>query len=393
MSENLLNPNKKICYISYFNVRDGRVMSNQVFNTLTSLGVYCNLYLLTHFIGKNEFIKRVGNYGVSINFKLVRLPVLPAKSFIFQQINRFFYSFFSIFYLKFHKFDYIYTRDFAFIYFLSFLPNFLKPKCPVIFEAHKIFHKVSNKVNFAQEERAYDVVDLFVATSENCKKDLASDFSIKKENILVAPNGVNVEHFQRQSFDKKILKKYSLSDKDKILVYSGSFLWWKGVDDLVRAMKYVKIKNAKLLLIGGYGKEYDEMVELVKKEKLEKKIVFTGYLPQSEMIDLLYCSKIAIIPNNKSEEGENYTSPIKLFEYMSCGLPIIASDLKAMRAVLKEKKNGMFFQPEDEKDLAEKIDNLLNDEKLMELMSKNNKRDVKQYTWEEKAREINIFLD
>jgi|GEM_PF-50863 len=385
-----------ICYVSYINLKSSKASTSQVFNTLYALGKKYEIVFLTHFITKRKLLERVKNYGIKMNFRVARVPSFPAESFWFQQINRFLYSISVLLYLLYkgsRTFDYIYTRDFAFIYFLSFIPSFLRPKVKIIFESHKIFHKVSDVVSLSQEKKAYDIVDFFVATSEQCKKDLVHDFGIQESNVLVAPNGVNLNHFQKYSPKKKVLAKYKISNNEKVLVYSGSFFWWKGVDDLIRAMKYVKTKDVKLLLIGGNDEDFNEMVELVKKEGLEEKVVFTGYLPQFEMMDLLYSSNIAIMPNNFSVEGENYTSPMKLFEYMSCGLPMIASDLKAMKIVLKDKRNSLFFLPEDERDLARKIDSLLNDKVLMSSMSKNNREDVQKYTWDRRIEKIQVYLE
>ncbi len=396
MKSSCKNKPSSICYVSYINLNSSKASTSQVFNTLYALGKKYEVVFLTHFVTKRKLFERLKNYGVKINFRVVRVLSFPATSFWLQQINRFFYSLSVLLYLickGSRTFDCIYTRDFAFIYFLSFAPSFLRPKIKIIFESHKIFHKVPDVVNLAQEKKAYDIVDVFVATSEQCKTDLVNDFDIEESNVLVAPNGVNLDHFQKYTPKKNALAKYGISKDEKILVYSGSFFWWKGVDDLIRAMNYVKTKNVKLLLIGGNDEDFDNMVELVKKEGLEDKVVFTGYLSQFEMMDLLYSSHIAIMPNNVSVEGENYTSPIKLFEYMSCGLPLIASDLKAMRVVLKDKRNSLFFLPEDEKDLARNIDLLLNDKVLMSSMIKNNKKDIEQYTWEKRTEKIQSYLE
>jgi glycosyltransferase involved in cell wall biosynthesis len=131
----------------------------------------------------------------------------------------------------------------------------------------------------------------------------------------------------------------------------------------------------------------------VEKEKLEERVIFTGYLDHKEMIALLHLSDVGILPNNRSEEGERYTSPVKLYEYMACGLPIIASSLDSIKEIIQEPRNCLFFKPEDQRDLALKIESLLSNKVLLDKMSQNNKKDVEEYTWEKKAKKIFQFLD
>lgn len=383
---------KKVLYLYCAGVNENRAAINQLLNTINSLSKYWDIHYIIPWISNLDFVKVLEKYQLKKQFHIIKVPVFFVGKIFPLFVSQFFYSLFSFFFFT-KKYDYIYTRDFSVIYFLSFIPKYLRPKIPIIFESHKIFHKTSKIVSFKQEQRAYKIVDYFVATSNNCKEDLEKYFSILGNNIVVTPNGVDIKHFEREDVNNSILSKYNLKENNKILVYHGSFLWWKGVDDLVKSLHYIKDLNIKLLLIGGYGKDFDEMKELVRKEELEERVVFTGYLDHGEMIDLLYLSDIGILPNNKSEEGERYTSPVKLYEYMVCGLPVIASSLPSIKEIIKEPRNCLFFEPENQKDLAWKVENLLSNKGLIAKMSQNNKKDVLKYTWDKKARKIDQFLE
>lgn len=384
---------KKLLYLYYINYRFSRVTINQFLKTMDGLSRYYSVHYLSPWLSKTSLQLIKSNFSIKQNWTLTRLPIFPFRDetgiFIFQLV----YSIFGYLYYLFNQVDYIYTRDFSIVYFLSLLPNWLRPKTKIIFEIHKIYHKTSDKVSYKQENRANQIVDSFVATSNNCKDDLIALFNIGENRIIVAPNGVDLDHFQRNVVDFKILDKFALNDQDKVIAYAGSFKWWKGVDDLIQAMHFVKDGKAKLLLIGGSGENLEKMKSIVESEDLEHQVKFTGHLSQKDMIELLYCVQVAVLPNNKSIEGEHYTSPVKLFEYMACGLPIIASNLEAINELIKEPDNCLFFEPENEKDLAQKIDQLLENPQLRKTMGNNNRKDVEKFTWDQKAIKIHRFLN
>ena len=83
-----------------------------------------------------------------------------------------------------------------------------------------------------------------------------------------------------------------------------------------------------------------------------------------------------------------YASPNKLFEYMASGKPIIASDLPSINEVVSHNQSALLFKPDDSADLTRKIYQLVNDEKLSNIISSNSLNLVDNYTWETKARNM-----
>ena len=99
-----------------------------------------------------------------------------------------------------------------------------------------------------------------------------------------------------------------------------------------------------------------------------------------------------VLPNKKEEKiSELYTSPLKLFEYMASGRPIIASDLPSLREVLDE-NSAVFFESGDSSQLAESIKNILNNENLGRSISSRAFEKVKNHTWENRAKKILDFV-
>ena len=94
----------------------------------------------------------------------------------------------------------------------------------------------------------------------------------------------------------------------------------------------------------------------------------------------------------RSAFGTSFTSPLKLFEYMAAARPIVASDLPALREVLRDGENALLVPPEDPVALAVAIRRLQEDPALAERLAGQAARDVRAYTWEERGRRIVEFL-
>ena len=97
---------------------------------------------------------------------------------------------------------------------------------------------------------------------------------------------------------------------------------------------------------------------------------------------------MGVIANKKEAIGAKYTSPLKLFEYMACGLPIVAPRLSFAQEILREGRNCLFFQAENEKDLARKIEELFYNPSLAKKLSSCNIADAQNYSWSKRAQNL-----
>jgi glycosyltransferase involved in cell wall biosynthesis len=101
---------------------------------------------------------------------------------------------------------------------------------------------------------------------------------------------------------------------------------------------------------------------------------------------------ILVIPNSGKEDiSRLYTSPMKLFEYMASGVPVVASDLPSIREILSE-NNSVLFIPDDANSLADAIKKILGNPALADKISKQALSDVQKYTWNNRAKEIISFI-
>jgi len=211
-----------------------------------------------------------------------------------------------------------------------------------------------------------------------------------ENKIFVASDGVDLEKFDIKIEKVQARKKINLPLDKKIALYSGSlYLYdWKGVDIFLAAAESLP-ESYLVVLVGGEPGE----VAKIKETYTGNNILLAGFKRREEIPYYLKAADVLILPNKQGEKlSESYTSPLKLFEYMASGTPIIASDLPSLREILNE-KNCIFFKPNDAADLAKKIEFLLtNNNEFARRTAEQAYSDVKNYTWEERARNIINFI-
>ncbi|HNV97636.1 MAG TPA: glycosyltransferase family 4 protein, partial [bacterium] len=296
---------------------------------------------------------------------------LPFDKFLFGKaiyLNNLFFLIKSLF-LKFQKNDLIYTRspEIAWLFSLR--------KHNVFFEAHNwpcskswIYKKMLKNVK------------LLV-----CNSNGTADHHIKNglNNVMVCHNGVDLEKFSI-NFDKSYCKKkIGFSDDDTLVMYVGHLYDWKGADILAKSADFIEEK-IKIVFVGGSDVDIYEY----KKKYNKKNIIFVGKKKHEEIPCYLRAADILVLPNIPiSEESVKFTSPIKMFEYMSSGTPIIASNLPSIKEILN-KDNSILFNPGNERELSEKIIFCLKNKDIVNKISQKALSDVQNYSWLDRAKKI-----
>ncbi len=360
-----------------------------------SLGGEAEVTFLSGWITKKQFAGRLKRYGIQTpSFKWKRIPVIiNTHVFVLELITRLLFGVFSLIYIFLNKYDAIYTEDFGIIYFFSLIPRPFRPKTKIFYEPHTIFSLTSEKVTEKQERKALKIPSGFLPISNGVRQDLDKIFDIQAKDTAIAREAVSLKAFEQVNPDTDYFKnKFPKTVGKKVVVYLGSFLPWKGTDDLIHGAAKVSNPDLHILLVGGSPENIQIRQQLIDQLGIGDKVTLEGYVSQDEVIKILKSSDIGIIPNNKTIIGSQHTSPMKIFEYLAIGLPIIASDFPAMREVLKEGENALFFESENVEELAKRIDSLSQDEALLASMRKNNIKEGQKYSWENRAKIICDFI-
>lgn len=175
------------------------------------------------------------------------------------------------------------------------------------------------------------------------------------------------------------------------VVYVGQLYPWKGVDILIRAMKDVA---DRLTIVGGLPYENDmiRLKGLAQEVGVEEKVDFVGFVPPSKVAGYLASAQAAVLPLPDNVMSRHFTSPLKLFEYMAHGVPIVASDLPTVREILTDGKDAVLVKAGDPKALAEGIRKALEDPRWAARLSAAALRRAGEYTWEARAVRLAGFV-
>ena len=157
---------------------------------------------------------------------------------------------------------------------------------------------------------------------------------------IVSHNAANIDKFSFTPQQRDQARQRWGLEGSVVCGYLGAFLPWHAIDQFVHASVDALRANPHLkLLLVGDGITFDAMKSFVEKEGLSAQVVMTGRVAHDEVPGLLAAMDMAVLPS-----AGDYTSPVKLFEFMACGIPPVAPDLEPIREVLREGETGWFFK-------------------------------------------------
>jgi glycosyltransferase involved in cell wall biosynthesis len=266
----------------------------------------------------------------------------------------------------------------------------MRPGKKIVYEAHNVYYFISDKIkNPRVEVDSLRLADAIIATSSGIKRDLVR-MGVDEGKISVVSNGVNIDKFSID-FDRRGFRKNAdISEKGPVIIYSGSWEKWKGLDVLIKAYARVseKIADCKLILVGGSKEQIGRASKLIRDLNIDtQRIRMVSFLSQKEVVNYLKMADIGIIPTRDTIVGRRYTSPLKLFEYMAAGLAIVASDLPSIREILGE-EDAVFFEPGNEHDLADKVIELISNKSKRDRLQVSVRERVSEFSYEERCRKV-----
>jgi glycosyltransferase involved in cell wall biosynthesis len=224
-----------------------------------------------------------------------------------------------------------------------------------------------------------------ITPSEDIKLDVIRFAKVDGAKIKVIPHGVDLALFDGEqnrnaSEVQAILDRYRLTANNYLLYVSA--LWrYKRQDQLIRAhaeLVHHGFSDLKLVIAGkgtGTDKKYlDEINALPKALGTDDLVVFTGGLPQSDLRYLYAHARAFTFPSSY----ESFGNPI--FEAWASGIPIAVSNVHSFPEMAGDA--ALFFNPNDVKDIRDKILLLLSDPELAKKLIERGSVMVKSFTWE-----------
>lgn len=266
-----------------------------------------------------------------------------------------------------------YAKDFE-------IPGILEINAPLIEEQAKYRHLSNRFLAEISRQKSITAATLLIAVSEEVSKYLKTLISVHNK-IHVIPNGVNTKFFNESLQSTYHSNKFTIG-------FIGSMKPWHGLPVLLDAFELLhkKVQDARLLIVGD-GPERIELVKTLRQKNLLDSTEITGTIPRDKVPYILSSFDIAVAPYPQLENF--YFSPLKVYEYMASGLPVVASRIGQLKELIFSGENGILVSPGNPLELANAFYKLYCDPIMRKNLGKNARKTVIDfYDWDIVAKRI-----
>ena len=303
--------------------------------------------------------------------------------------------------------DVVLTRDLGVAGAALRVPSALRP--PVVYESHgyaPVFAdtmpelvagarragRLKQRRLSRREARVWRRADGYVTTTRVLAAELTERFG-RRARVFPVPNGVRLPA-------GGACPDYHPGDPP-VVAYAGHLYPWKGCDVMVRALTL--LPGVHGLVIGGRGgrggqtgrgaadADFARLRALVTELGLDERVTITGLVPRAEVAERLARADVLALPTVDTPSAR-YTSPLKMFEYMAAGRPIVASDLSPIAEVLTDGRNARLVRPGDPSALADAVRALVAEPAEAARLARAAFADVAAYSWARRAERLETLL-
>jgi len=209
------------------------------------------------------------------------------------------------------------------------------------------------------------------------------------ERVRILPNGVDPTMFHPAVGGGKIHARHGLSGK-RVIGFVGRARPWHDLDTLLQAFAglYRTDRRYHLLLVGEMPIELEKQLACLG---IGAAVTMTGPVPHSAVPAHIAAMTVAVSCHTPTDDF--YFSPLKLFEYLACGIPTVAADLGQPSALIRPGLTGELYPPGDVEALAGAIDKIVRSpDYAAELGWRGAALVLEQHTWEQNAAQVVSFI-
>lgn len=227
------------------------------------------------------------------------------------------------------------------------------------------------------------LADKLILVTNEAKDYYVSNFKIPQEKIAVLPNYVVLNRLKNIPVDNDIPEWI----KEKFtLVYFGDTGIRRGILTIIEAAKKLRSNPEYHFLILGDSKEQSVINKIIADEKLTN-ITLTGWIPLAKAINYIKHSKVGLCPFLRNIHHDT-TYANKMFQYMTFGKPVIASDCTAQANVIKHENCGLVFEAGNSEQLLNCILKINNQEVYNQFQQNAERSVLQKYNWEISGKEL-----
>lgn len=292
------------------------------------------------------------------------------------------------FYLLTQKFDILLANDLD-----TLLPNFLVSKLkhkPLVYDNHEYYTGVPELANRPMIRGIWKSIERWIFPKLKYVYTVNESIADQFQKEYTIPVGVvrNVPFaIPETQFSKTVMRqRFGLPEDKFIVILQGNGINVdRGAEEAVLAMQFVE---DVLLLIAGNGDVIEKLKEIVEEKELNNKVVFKSRMPFDELVNYTRCADLGLTLDKNTNINYRFSLPNKLFDYIQCGIPVLASDLVEVKKIILNYNIGTIVAKVFPLELAKMIHEIKCDEYKQQLWKSNLKSAAAELNWENEQNEI-----
>ena len=229
-------------------------------------------------------------------------------------------------------------------------------------------------------------LDAIVATSPAVGRHLRDAYGLG-ERVHIIPNGANVERF----LDHAPSESVGGGRSEFVLAYAGAFAGWKQVPMILEALCHLP-SHVRLVIMGGKRKHHAadraSLMQLADRLGVTARVDYRGFVPPADVPKALSEADILLLPLGDNPIARYFTCPLKLFEYMATGLPIIAPAYPTITPFVTDRVSALLLDPMTPLTIARAVEELIRDPQLAAELGRNARREAPRYSRERRAEQL-----
>ena len=241
----------------------------------------------------------------------------------------------------------------------------------------------------ALEDAVFERADQIVTITECARQILIDGYGVPAGRVRTVADGTTVADGVAPTPDPSPVRGRGEADSRPSIYYVGQLYPWKGAGLVIDVA--ARVPEAKVVIVGGqtnWTRDDPEIAALADRARdlgVAERVELRGHVPYDRVPDALAAATVALLPLPDEPVARLFTSPLKLFDYMAAGVPIVASDLPALREVLRHEENALLARPGDPEAFADAVRRLLADNELAVRLGRQARADVAGYSWDARA--------
>lgn len=219
------------------------------------------------------------------------------------------------------------------------LPSILEINAPLIEEQRKHRDLVDVERAFATSQAAFTRASSLAVVSEEVANAMVADFEIDPDKLYVVPNGVDTQRFSPDIPPRMPSDEFTIG-------FVGSLKPWHGVETLLQAFPRLQREcpNSRLLIVGDGPMQSQLQRDYCPPDsEITSRVHWIGSVSPSEVPGYLTSLDVAVAPY--PDLSDFYFSPLKVYEYMACGVTTVASNIGQLKSMIKHRIDGFLYDP------------------------------------------------